>query len=401
MHALQLLHKTIISACPSIHLKRLNALLTITQSLFVGQRLSLTGLGRSLNSKAYVKHCIKRVDRLLGNEHLHKERFAIYAGITQPLFKTVRQPIIVVDWSELTEDQAFHLLRASVPVGGRTVTIYEEVHPRSRITNRKVHQRFLESLKRLIPNHCRPIVVTDAGFRTTWFDMLDKMEWDYVGRVRNRTLVKRCGSNEWEPCKTLYKRATYQALYIGDYLLNRSKPMAGYLYLLKRRPKDRHRRNSDGTVAKSGYSHKIAKRKREPWLLVTSLGGEQALAQTITHAYKARMQIEEGFRDLKSSRFGFNIRVCQTRNKRRLEILLLIGFLATYCLWLLGVEAERQKYHVRYQSNTIKTRRVLSVIYLALQLVKEDISIVSRISQRAVKSTIELSRTEFDYACFA
>lgn len=113
------------------------------------------------------------------------------------------------------------------------------------------------------------------------------------------------------------------------------------------------------------------------------------------------MQIEEGFRDLKSSRFGFNIRVCQTRNKRRLEILLLIGFLATYCLWLLGVEAERQKYHVRYQSNTIKTRRVLSVIYLALQLVKEDISIVSRISQRAVKSTIELSRTEFDYACFA
>ena len=86
MHALQLLHKTIISACPSIHLKRLNALLTITQSLFVGQRLSLTGLGRSLNSKAYVKHCTKRVDRLLGNEHLHKERFAIYAGITQPLF---------------------------------------------------------------------------------------------------------------------------------------------------------------------------------------------------------------------------------------------------------------------------------------------------------------------------
>jgi len=27
------------------------------------------------------------------------------------------------------EDQSLHLLRASVPVGGRSLTLYEEVHP--------------------------------------------------------------------------------------------------------------------------------------------------------------------------------------------------------------------------------------------------------------------------------
>lgn len=400
MHALQLLHKTIIAACPCIYLKRPNALLAVTEAPLLGQRLSLTGLGRSLNSKAYVKHGIKRVDRLLGDEHLHNERVAIYLGITQRLFKSVHQPIIVVDWSELTEDQAFHLLRASVPVGGQTLTVYEEVHPRRKMENRKVHQRFLHSLRRLIPSSCHPIIVTDAGFRTTWFDVRDKMQWDYVGRVRNRTFVKRCDSSVWKPCKSLYKQATPQALYVGCYQLNHSNPMTGYLYLVKKRSKGRHKWNVDGTITKSGYSNKIAKRQHEPWLLVTSLGGGQTLAQSIISVYKTRMQIEEGFRDLKSSRFGFNIKESLTRNKFRLEILLLIGFLATYCLWLLGVVAERQQYHLRYQSNTTKTRRVLSVIFLAAQLVKKDASILSAFKQHDIKTIHESAKTNYDYACF-
>ncbi|WP_252360521.1 hypothetical protein, partial [Escherichia coli] len=36
--------------------------------------LTLTELGRNLPTKARTKHNIKRIDRLLGNRHLHKER---------------------------------------------------------------------------------------------------------------------------------------------------------------------------------------------------------------------------------------------------------------------------------------------------------------------------------------
>ena len=100
MYALQLLHIRLAAACPNIHSKRLLALFDITQSLLLGQRLSLTQLGRSLISNTYVKHNIKRVDRLLGNENLYQERESIYAYIAQQLLKNVQQPVIIVDWSE-------------------------------------------------------------------------------------------------------------------------------------------------------------------------------------------------------------------------------------------------------------------------------------------------------------
>lgn len=67
MHALKLLHSKIRDACPSIHVKRLNVLFVATQALLLGRRLTLTGIARSIRSHAYVKHNIKRIDRLLGN----------------------------------------------------------------------------------------------------------------------------------------------------------------------------------------------------------------------------------------------------------------------------------------------------------------------------------------------
>ena len=42
------------------------------------------------------------------------------------------------------------------------------------------------------------------------------------------------------------------------------------------------------------------------------------------------MQIEESFRDIKGHRLGFSVSESLTRNQARLEILLLIGALATF-----------------------------------------------------------------------
>lgn len=87
MHVLKVLHKKLKQACPYIHQKRLTILVLATQALLVGQRLSLTQLGRCLRSKARVKHNIKRIDRLLGNPHLHQECNAIYRFICCELLK--------------------------------------------------------------------------------------------------------------------------------------------------------------------------------------------------------------------------------------------------------------------------------------------------------------------------
>ncbi len=272
---------------------------------------------------------------------------------------------------ELTTDRDYHLLRASLPAGGRALTLYEEVHSQKNIGSPKVHKTFLRTLQKHLPDTCCPIIITDAGFRNPWFKMVIALGWDYVGRIRNRDLLKPVKSSDWVPCKTLYATATYRARYLGEYTTTRKTPLNSHLYLVRQKAKGRHRYNKDGSITTRGQSEKIAQREKEPWLITTSLQGSQNNAQQIIAYYKTRIQIEESFRDIKSHRVGFSISESLTRNQVRLEILLLIGALATYLAWLTGVFIELKQWHWQYQFSSIKTRRVLSTFFIGCQMAKE------------------------------
>jgi hypothetical protein len=67
MRAVSSLHQICKRCLPYIHIVRYRALLAAIEGLIRGGRLSLTGIGRALRSRAHPKHCIKRIDRLLGN----------------------------------------------------------------------------------------------------------------------------------------------------------------------------------------------------------------------------------------------------------------------------------------------------------------------------------------------
>jgi hypothetical protein len=142
-----------------------------------------------LKSPALVKHNITRMDRLLGNGRLSAERTGLYTVVTQWILAQVTEPLVLVDWSTLTPDHHWHVLRASIPVQGRALTIYEAGHPLQSLTNRHVHRAFLHQLRAILPGHVCPMLVTDAGFRGTWFRLVEEMGWHWVGRIRNRTLV--------------------------------------------------------------------------------------------------------------------------------------------------------------------------------------------------------------------
>jgi hypothetical protein len=79
------------------------------------------------------------------------------------------QPIIVIDWSDLKEDRSWHLLRAAIPVGGRTLPILDMVFPGGQQGSPKAEKLFLQRLSRLHPEEACPILVTDAGFRAPGF----------------------------------------------------------------------------------------------------------------------------------------------------------------------------------------------------------------------------------------
>jgi len=147
MHAISILHRTLVSECSSMHAKRRECLVAAVQSAISGRHLSVSELGRGLSGAVAIKHNIKRVDRLLGNVHLHSERIDVYTSLARHHLAGVRTPLIVVDWSDLSEDRRWQLLRASVALDGRSVTLYEEVHPLSRLAAPGVRARFVAQLK--------------------------------------------------------------------------------------------------------------------------------------------------------------------------------------------------------------------------------------------------------------
>ena len=178
MHTTKVLHNLLTHSIPSIHSFRLDALLAAVDSLVHDAKASVTSLGRGLTGYAYGKHKIKRMDRLLSNRHLYEERFSIYSTMTRLFVSSLPEPIIAIDWSPLCADQSWQLLRAAIPVGGRSLTLYEEVHPRSKLGNRKVQHRFLDRLASMIPEYCQPIIVADSGFKTPFFRYIEnKYGW--------------------------------------------------------------------------------------------------------------------------------------------------------------------------------------------------------------------------------
>jgi hypothetical protein len=374
MHALTMLRGILARSCPGVHAKRLNSLLAAVEAAVSGSRLALSDLGRGLRSGTAVKHNIKRVDRLLGNGAMHDEIPELYRALAQQCLEGVATPLIVVDWSDLTPDRCWQLLRASIALEGRSVTLFEEVHPLSRLAASGVHRRFLKRLAAMLPPGCVPILVTDAGFRSTWFKLVNRMGWHWIGRIRNRDMVRPIGADTWAGCTTLYAKATARAHALGEYEYVRTHPVPCRLVLIKRMPKGRHKKSRHGQAVRSSHSLKQARGQREPWLLAACPGLAHLSPEAVVAIYAQRMQIEEAFRDLKSERFGLGFSANRSTQRARLGILLLIACLASFLLRLIGEAGRAQQLEFQFQSNTRRVRPVLSVISLALQLVQRGLA---------------------------
>lgn len=175
MHAVGVLQKLLQDSIPSLHLSRLKALMSAVLSAMTTRRLTLSGLARGLPAGQAIRHRIKRVDRLLGNTHLHNERPMVYQLLCRQFMGGIKRPVILGDWSDLKADRSWLVLRAALWTRGAAVPIYESVHPLRDQNSPNVEQMFLTKLKSLLPEWLRPIVVTDAGFRGPWFSYLTQL----------------------------------------------------------------------------------------------------------------------------------------------------------------------------------------------------------------------------------
>jgi len=340
MHVRKLLHKILLKASSQIDKRNHKTIIEAAITLSDCKHLSITGIGRSLISHAKVKHCIKRIDRLFGNCNVQSARLYYYQAMAASTLNGIKYPAISVDWSGLTPCGEFHLLRASCPVGGRAVTLFEQSFKESEYMKQRVHKSFLTQLDRILPDDCQPVLVTDAGFRCPWFKLVRSFGWHFIGRIRNSTKYLNPKTNQWDPAKSLYCKATNTPSYLFETLIAKANPVEGNLHLYKGVGKRRKNKNLRGKKIQSSVSLKHAKRGREPWLLFTSLTRKEADAKRVVKLYSQRMQIEESFRDLKNTNNGLSFRHCRSYQKGRLNVALLIAAITTFLLWLVGLAAK-------------------------------------------------------------
>ena len=344
----------------NVHRSRLAALPKIVEGIVRAGRLVPASIGRNLPGTARPKHGIKCVDRLLGSAHLRRELLYVYCAIAHHLLYECKQPLVLVDWTQVTGDH--QALVAAVPIGGRALPIYAEVHPLKKLGNGAVEKRFLCSLKAILPTGCRPVVVTDAGFKGPFFQAVREQQWDFLGRLRGTTTAIAPDGRPWSK-DALYSRAAIAAKDLGPFELFTKQRIPARLVLVRKRRKSGRRPPPPGNLEE----REMRKAARDPWLLATSVA--EGDADYVVSLYAKRMQIEETFRDAKNHRFGWSLRDVRTSNRHRAAVLLMLATLALLAVTLIGLSAEQRGLHRAYQANTLK-RRVLSFFVLACTILR-------------------------------
>lgn len=396
MRTITIVSRVLADCKDFMHQTRWRRLVDLCSSALNGQALALTQLALGSGSKTTLRHRVKAVDRLVGSASFAAEHLDVYRTLAARWLTGVSPLLIVVDWSSLSADMAWHWLRASAVVEGRSITLYEEVHPRCHLAAYAVHKRFLERMSCVLPpSRSAPIILTDAGFRGPWFALIKAHGWDWVGRIRNRDFVcavdladpaemARSGTDtqclrapdkkslRWFPAKSLYLGASATSEDLGLFDATRNKPNRCRLVRVKRLPRARKRRYPSGKVHVNSNSRKQSSAAREPWLLSCSLGLSHLSAETIVSLYAQRMSIEQSFRDTKNERLGFGLTRSLSHGQRRLEALLLIGHIAAIAKRLIGEAARAmhlQRELISRKQATHHKRAEISVMTLASRVI--------------------------------
>lgn len=375
MQLIRLLHNLFKKELPFIHKTMLNNLFVACEIAIKSNKLFLTGLGRALSNKNKTSSNIQKIDRLLGNAPLQKAQNAFYKVMFSHLIDEHSTPWIHVDWTCINSTTNLYVLRASLSMAGRSIVIYEECHPKKNENNHATHKAFLNQLKKLMPTSVKPIIVTDAGFRAPWFQHILSLEWDFVGRLRNKNLIRMNHESTWTLSASYFSKATGKPTYIGEGLLTEKGKVPAHFILYKGANKGRHRINKNKKKSCSGMSNRYAKGNNEPWLLVSSLPLNKDNANIAVNIYRQRMRIEENIRDTKCPHYGLGLKKSLSKSPARLGILLLIAAIATFAAWIAGLETKQRGQAADFQAHSAKFTSALSIVFLGRESLKKGLKI--------------------------
>lgn len=392
----------LLKAVPWMHIKTRKSLTNHVKSLLRGRAsLSSNSIGRNLPGAALVKHKINMTWRFLCNKKIHKEQLAIYKGLCTELTSKLGELVIAIDWSGCCNNVNY-ILRASLVHQGRSISLYNEIHPVKVLGNEQVHNGFLSALREVLPQGKKITILTDSGFKTPWFKEVERLGWFFVGRVSG--VIKYSldsEQNDWHLIENLHKQVQYgETQYVGRGTLTKDKKAQMQLIFTSYWgiKKGRKVKNPKYPAAEKQYS----KMNSEPWVLVSNLDKIipcttekecYKLAALARELYKKRMQIEQNFRDDKSERLGFGWRFSRTNNINKINVLVLIATIASSILWIIGFAAEKKNLQYAFQANSVRSTRVLSFIFLAKELIAHGLK---KLRIRKFQTIIAMFQLEYN-----
>jgi hypothetical protein len=360
MHYQKIFYELLQKAATNIHRCRLNSLIACVESVLDGAILTVTDLGRHIKGTALVKHKIKRSDRLLNNRYLYEERLEIYKATADFLLTGINKLVVLVDWSPFKHKRDYGILRASIGMQGRSFTLYQETFIYAEVMRIRSQKRFLKKLKQILPADCKVIIVTDMGFQSPWFRLVRSFGWDFIGRIR-KDIKYFTAQRTWQ--KTALLRPTRIPQRMKNIRIFAKNSMRGNLVLYQKK-------KAYNPLSKNPTIKQYQKAKNSAWILLTST---YLSAKKVCAIYRQRMLIETSFRDVKSQRFGMglNLSLQRTNALIRREILLLIAHVAHCILFIIGWLAWQKRWHLHFQVNSIKYKRIYSLTFLGLQVISQ------------------------------
>lgn len=368
----EFIHSQLREYCPEIHIKRLQAVMDVAAGLTKSKQLTIVEIGRHLKGDVDLKYRVKKVDRLLGNKHLYSELDNLYTGLSSYVFKYLAQDKyspIVIDLCFLKDTHDIQMLSAEIATQGRSIPLYREVFKIGELKGREKY--FISKLSACIPSDRNVLIIMDAGFGDDWFKVIESQNWYWLVRARSGKYIKLSEEDEWQEASELFSKAGTRAKCYENAYITKSHPRPCRVIMKKGSGKSKRKtpnklpRNYN---AANGSYQRIAK---EPWILATNLPKVYDTTKVI-YAYKKRMQIEESFRDIKSTRYGLGSRYIQTRCIYRWGVAMLLAAIAQITLWVIGILGHSQGFQRVFQVNTVRDKKQFSYFYLGQLIIEFD-----------------------------
>ena len=300
----------IISACSYLRLSQAKTLSDLVAAAMKLTRASLAELGRALahQSNVATKHCIKRVERFVGNYRI--EPSEAMREVVQWLARPRKHLLVSIDWVDIRH---FRCLVLAVRLRGRAIPLlwavyrYEDFYR----SQNNLEYGLLHLFRTMVPKTTEVVILADRGFgRAEMARECQKLEFSYIIRIEPRVYIK---SRDFTGNLMDLTIKTGQQRLLRNVLYRKEKSVTQNVAVIWK------------------------PNKAEPWFLMTNL--EKVPAKKLTKVFGKRMSIEEYFRDAKSKRNGSALRLTLIKDSDRPE-----PISADSCVSLYFIDDDRAVY---------------------------------------------------------